>query len=211
MKLYYFGHSSFLLEADDGTRVVTDPYGEIGYPFPCGICADVVTVSHSHFDHSNVSAVGGDPLILSKAGEYVHKNVRISAVLRYHDEVRGAKRGGNLIFRICMDGISVCHLGDLGEPFSREVLDRIPHSDVLLVPVGGNYTIGSAEAKKYADALDPAFIIPMHYHIAGGTIDITDPDAFIKLYGGAERMSCLELRAPLSSKGKLIVMEVTHA
>ncbi len=205
MKIQYLGHSSFLLTSKKGTKIVTDPYGEVGFSMPC-IEADAVTVSHRHYDHCNVGAVSA-PLVLSEAGEYSVADISVSAVERFHDEVHGAKRGKNLIFRFLIDGLRVCHLGDLGEPCSPETVQAIGPADVLLIPVGGNYTIDAAEAKKYVEAIDPSIVIPMHYHVRGLTVDIGGVEPFLKLMGGAERLKGEIELLPSAEKRRIICME----
>lgn len=186
MKIRFFGHSCFLLAEDGGVRIVTDPYEGIGYSLPANLEADAVTVSHSHFDHCNISAIGGNPTILREAGSYTVGGVQISTVNSFHDEVQGCKRGENLIFRFHVDGLYVCHLGDLGEPCTEALANRLLHVDVLLIPVGGNYTIDCHRAAEYVQRIRPAVVIPMHYSMTGGTIDIAGVDSFLKLFDGTE-------------------------
>lgn len=183
MTIRYLGHSSFLLCASDGTRIVTDPFGDVGIPMPF-VRADYVTVSHKHYDHCNVSAVEGSR-VLDRAGEYTVGAFRITAAERDHDDVHGAKRGKTLVFRFEADGVTVCHLGDIGEPCSRVPKELIA-CDVLLIPVGGNYTIGAREAKKYVLAAAPSVAIPMHYRVDGLTVDIDDEREFLSLFPAYE-------------------------
>lgn len=184
MKINYIGHSCFLLTSGGGTSLVTDPYGDVGLSFPC-LSADVVTVSHGHYDHCNVAAVGGRPKILSETGRFTFGDIRIEAFESFHDDVGGAKRGKNLIFSYTADGVRVCHMGDLGQKYSDRILKQIGKVDVLLIPVGGNYTIGGEEAAWYVKKLSPAVVIPMHYHVAGLTVDIADETEFLKAMGGS--------------------------
>ena len=185
MKIRYLGHSCFQLIAEDGTCILTDPYTNVGYELPKGLWADVVTVSHGHFDHNCVQAVQSGAVI-AKTGEYRYKNVKIVGIDSWHDEKQGTLRGGNIIYKIKIDGITVCHLGDLGEPCSAELIEKIGSVDVLLLPVGGTYTVDAEEAKAYADAIAPKKIIPMHYKPMDGTIDITAATPFLALYNEDE-------------------------
>lgn len=181
MKIKYLGHSSFLLTSGTGTAIVTDPYdGSIGYAMP-KVSADAVTVSHGHYDHNNVHAVGGNPVILSDGQDYELPGVVINAVKSYHDDRGGALRGKNLIFKFRMDGLNVCHLGDLGEKCSPELVGAIQPVDVLLIPVGGNYTIDAKTAKEYVDNVKPGVVIPMHYSAEGCKLDIDSVDEFVSL------------------------------
>lgn len=182
MVIEYLGHSCFVLTESTGTSVVCDPYSGIGYDMP-QVCADAVTVSHRHFDHDNISAVSGAEVI---DGANVHSlhGVEITAVKSFHDGKRGKVRGENFIFKFRMDGIDVCHLGDLGEACSAELIDLILPVNVLLIPVGGNYTIDAEMAKEYVDRIMPDIVIPMHYRSKGCNLDIDKVDKFLDLFDG---------------------------
>lgn len=181
MKIRYLGHSSFLLTESTGTAVVTDPYdSSIGYSMP-KISADAVTVSHGHYDHNNVKAVSGNPVVLSHEQGYELPGVVINAVKSSHDGQGGALRGENVIFKFRMDGLDVCHLGDLGEECSPELIEAILPVNVLLIPVGGNYTVDAKMAKEYVDRIMPDVVIPMHYRIKGCELDIDKVDEFVSL------------------------------
>ncbi|MDE5766103.1 MAG: MBL fold metallo-hydrolase [Clostridia bacterium] len=182
MKIRYLGHSSFLLTESTGTAIVCDPYGDaVGFSMPA-VSADAVTVSHHHFDHDNVKAVGGNPVILDKEQGYELPGVVINAVKSFHDDRQGALRGENVIFKFRMDGLDVCHLGDLGEECSSELIEAILPVNILLIPVGGNYTIDAAMAKEYVDRIMPDVVIPMHYRVKGCEVDIDKVDEFVSLF-----------------------------
>lgn len=181
MKIRYLGHSCFEFTESTGTTIVTDPYGNVGFNMP-KTRADAVTVSHSHYDHNNVKAVGGNPVIFDREGQYEIGGVDITAIKSYHDDENGAKRGENLIFKFRMDGVEVCHLGDLGEECSSSLIEALLPIHVLLIPVGGNYTIDAQQAKEYVDRIMPSYVIPMHYKTKGLDIDIDKPDDFIDLF-----------------------------
>ncbi len=182
MKIEYLGHSCFKLTESTGTSVVCDPYsGEIGYSMP-KVSADAVTISHGHYDHNATANVGGNPQIIS--GDNVHDldGVAIDAIKSFHDECRGRKRGENTIFKFRMDGIDVCHLGDLGEACTPELIETILPVNVLMIPVGGNYTIDAETAKEYVDRIMPDIVLPMHYRTKDCTLDIDRLDEFLKLF-----------------------------
>lgn len=181
MKIRYLGHSCFEFTESTGTTIVTDPYGNVGFNMP-KTRADAVTVSHLHYDHNNVKAVGGNPVIFDREGQYEIGGVDITAIKSYHDDENGAKRGENLIFKFRMDGVEVCHLGDLGEECSSSLIEALLPIHVLLIPVGGNYTIDAQQAKEYVDRIMPSYVIPMHYKTKGLDIDIDKPDDFIDLF-----------------------------
>ena len=176
------GHSCFRLKESTGTTVVTDPYSsDIGITLP-PLTADVVTVSHAHYDHNNVTAVSGDPMVIDKPGMHDVKGVQIFGLNTYHDEHNGSKRGSNIIFNIRMDGVNVCHLGDVGHGPSPMMIEAIGPVDILLVPVGGKYTIDAEIAKEYVDRLMPSVIIPMHYKTDDIDLDIDGVDTFLDYF-----------------------------
>lgn len=185
MKIKYWGHSCFQLTDEKGRAVVTDPYTGVGYELPEGIRADIVTVSHGHFDHNNVAKVRSD-CVLFKSGEYDIDGIKIIGLDSWHDPKMGKLRGANVIYKMILDGIVVCHLGDLGEAFSWELVEKIGKVDVLLLPVGGTYTVDAAEAKVYADAIAPSTIIPMHYRPSDGALDILTVEPFLRQYAKKE-------------------------
>ena len=182
MKIEYLGHSSFKLTESTGTSVVCDPYdGSVGFEMG-KVCADAVTVSHGHFDHNNVNAVEGNPIVLDKECSYDLPGVEIDSIKSFHDRQRGKQRGENLIFKFRMDGIDVCHLGDLGEDCSSELIDLLLPVNVLLIPVGGTYTITAEMAKEYVDRIMPDIVIPMHYKSKDCKLDISKVDEFLDLF-----------------------------
>ena len=181
MKIRYLGHSCFEFTESTGTTIVTDPYGDVGFSMP-KTRAEAVTVSHPHFDHNNVKAVDGNPVIFDREGQYEIGGVDLTAIKSYHDDENGAKRGENLIFKFRMDGVEVCHLGDLGEECSSSLIEALLPIHVLLIPVGGNYTLDARQAKEYVDRIMPSYVIPMHYKTKGLEIDVEKPDDFIDLF-----------------------------
>ncbi len=207
MKIQYLGHSSFLLTFEEGTRIVTDPFGDVGIPLP-HVRADAVTVSHSHYDHCNVGGVRA-PVVLREEGVFDVGGVHITSVLCDHDDAGGRKRGKTLAFRFEAEGISVLHLGDIGEPCSSNVLKRLGRADVLLLPVGGNYTIGAREAKKYVEGMRPAICVPMHYKVKGLTVDISGAEEFLSLFGNTKTAQTLALSERPEGETQIIFMERT--
>lgn len=183
MKIRYLGHSCFQLIESTGTSIVCDPYGDVGFFMP-HVCADAVTVSHAHYDHNNVGAVTGEPVVFDQEGQFEISGITIQAIKCWHDGEKGAKRGQNLIFKFRMDGIEVCHLGDLGEKCTASLIEAVLPVQVLLIPVGGNYTIDAAQAKEYVDRIRPSIVIPMHYKTKGLNIDIAELDEFTDLFDG---------------------------
>jgi len=161
VEITYFGHSSFRLKGKAAT-VVTDPYdGKLG-KFPRDVSADIVTVSHDHFDH-NATKLVSPSFIVAGPGEYEVKGVSIIGVHTWHDEKSGTERGANTVYVIELDGLRMVHLGDLGHKLSQEQVDEIGPIDVVMVPVGGVYTIDSKIAAEVVRQVDPWVAIPMHY------------------------------------------------
>ena len=146
MNIRWLGHSSFLITTDAGVRILTDPFDEsVGYPVP-HVEADVVTISHEHADHNHRSGVAGNPIIVDQPGEHDVCGVRITGYATWHDAEQGARRGRNTVFTYLIDGLHVLHLGDLGCQLEESQLKRLGAVDVLMVPVGGLYTIDAQAA-----------------------------------------------------------------
>lgn len=190
MKIRYFGHSCFEFTTESGAKVITDPYTNVGYELPAGLTSDVLTISHSHFDHNYAQAIDCE-MVFADAGQKVFQGMEFFGIDSYHDPKKGALRGKNIIFKIKMDGITVCHMGDIGEACAKDMVKKIGEIDVLLIPVGGTYTVDALGAKKYADDLKPKVIIPMHYKPDDGVLDIDGIETFLNLYP-AQQVKCVE-------------------
>ncbi len=164
MEITYLGHAAFRIKGKTAT-VVTDPYAPdiVGLKFPKHITADIVTVSHNHPDHNATREIEGAAYIVNGSGEYEIKGVGIIGLPTFHDEEKGAKRGKNTIYRIEMDGLSIVHLGDLGHTLSAEEVDSLDGVDILMIPVGGFYTIDPAKAVSVINEIEPSIVLPMHY------------------------------------------------
>jgi L-ascorbate metabolism protein UlaG (beta-lactamase superfamily) len=165
MKIKWLGHASFLITTDKGVKILTDPYEPImGMNYgPINESADVVTVSHEHGDHNNVAAVKGDPQVIKDSSPIEVKGIKFTGVDTFHDNSGGSERGSNVIFCFDADGVKVCHLGDLGHMLSDEQAAALSGVDVVMAPVGGNFTIDAATADVVIKKLDPAVVIPMHF------------------------------------------------
>jgi L-ascorbate metabolism protein UlaG (beta-lactamase superfamily) len=174
------------LTNEESVTLITDPFQGVGYELPFGVQADIVTVSHDHFDHNNVSAVGGSPEWIQGEGIGECKGISFKGVKTWHDLDSGKLRGKNTVYIIETDGIRLCHLGDIGELCTDELCKKIGKVDVLFVPIGGTFTIDAQEAKKYADKLAPSIIIPMHYRPHDGKLDIDGADVFLLQYAEEE-------------------------
>ena len=165
MKIKWLGHASFLVTSEEGKKIITDPYNvlpEISYT-PINESADVVTISHDHGDHNNDKAVKGNPHVIRGKGIRRVKGIEFKGIPSYHDAAQGSQRGENTIFRFTVDGINVCHLGDLGHLLNDKQIAEIGPVDILLIPVGGYFTIDAKQATTISQSLKARVIIPMHY------------------------------------------------
>ncbi len=164
MLFQHIGHAEFLITMESGFRIVTDPYdASVGYPVQ-KIKADGVLVSHHHHDHDAVENVTGRPQVIDYAGVHTFTpDVRVTGIQADHDDAQGAKRGKTLLFLIEAENLRIVHLGDLGCILDADQLDALGRVDVLMVPVGGFYTIDAAQAREVMEQLDPRITIPMHY------------------------------------------------
>ena len=168
MKVKWFGHSCFLLTSAAGSRLLMDPFKPESYlTYPrVRTAADVVTVSHEHYDHNYLDDITGKPEVLRGSLDRQVKGMHVRGLSAFHDGVQGKERGLNTIFCVNMDGLNICHLGDLGHVLTAAESGRIGKVDLLLVPVGGIFTINAEEAGQIMAALKPGITIPMHYKTA---------------------------------------------
>ena len=171
MKITYLGHASFLLETAAGTRIVTDPYAQDILPHPV-VKAHVVTTSHEHHDHCDFSQVKGDYVIVNSTKTTIFQDVKISCVPCWHDEVQGQKRGHNRAYIFEADGLKIVHLGDLGEAPTPALMDACRGADVLLIPIGGTYTLTGPQAAEAVKDLQPKLTVPMHYRCPGHSFEV---------------------------------------
>ena len=179
MKISWLGHSCFRIEDGSGRVVVTDPFDEaVGYPLP-KTKADVVTISHDHHDHNNVRTLKGNPAVVRGPGKKAAAGIEFRGIASYHDDQGGKRRGKNTIFYFEMDGIRVCHLGDLGHLLSEEDAAALGEVDVLMIPVGGVYTLDAGGAKKVVGQIRPKVVIPMHFMTPALTFEVDPPDRFL--------------------------------
>ncbi|ELC8441685.1 MBL fold metallo-hydrolase [Clostridium perfringens] len=163
MKIKWFGHSCFIITSENGTKILTDPYNDmLGYKLP-EIKADIVSTSHNHSDHNNINAVNSNFVHINETGCFSEHGIEIKGVETFHDKFSGAEKGKNIIYNFKVDGINICHCGDLGHILNSDYAEEIGNVDILLIPVGGGYTIDALDAVKVTKQLKPTIIIPMHY------------------------------------------------
>lgn len=187
MDIIHLGHSSFKIKGKKAT-IITDPFNPqmVGIKFPKNE-ANVVTVSHNHEDHNFVEGVSGDAIVVQGPGEYEIKGVKIIGIPSFHDDKNGQERGKNTIYHIEADDITIAHLGDLGHKLGDSAIEFLNGVDVLMIPVGGIYTINPATAAAIITSLEPSIIIPMHYLQKGMNTDtfgkLDEVSSFLKELG----------------------------
>ena len=188
MEIIWYGQSCFriLTSSNSGGKlsIVIDPFSqEIGLKLP-KLEADILLITHPHSDHNNLDAVFGNYFLVSGPGEYEIKNVFIEGIFSYHDNVFGKERGENTIYVIESEDLRVCHLGDIGQgELTQEQLEKIGEIDILMIPVGGVYTISAKESVKIISQLEPKITIPMHYFLPKLKIKLDSLDKFFKALG----------------------------
>lgn len=218
MDISYLGHASFKLRGRQSI-LITDPYdSSVGFNLP-RVSADVVTVSHDHPDHNNYQNISGtarrkEPFIVKSPGEYEISGISVFGVQSFHDDSDGKERGRNTIFVIYLDDVTIVHLGDLGHVLTDRQVKEIRDVDVLLIPVGGKYTIGTKEALTVVNQLQPLYVIPMHYrtklHKKETFGELSSVDNFLKEagYEQAEYMGKLTVtKSQLPEEMEVIVLK----
>lgn len=181
MKLEWIGHACFRMTAQDGTVIITDPYDETVGAKMVPLAAGLITMSHEHHDHNDETMIVGNPLILHGTQAGGAGSVRTIAYGSYHDDAQGAKRGPNAIRVFDIDGLKVVHMGDQGCMPEQAVLDAIADADVMMIPVGGTYTVDAQGAKAIIDAAKPRCVVPMHVKTKGCGYPIAKVDAFLAM------------------------------
>jgi len=171
MRIRFLGHSCFLITSNRGITILTDPYNKnIGYSLP-SVRPDIITISHYHFDHNAFSRAEGKPRVIKRTSDFFEEHVinikgesiTFKGFPTYHDTSLGKKKGPNTVFVWDMDGLNMCHLGDLGHPLSEKEYEAMGNITVLFIPVGGLTTIGAKEASDIVARISPKFVFPMHF------------------------------------------------
>jgi L-ascorbate metabolism protein UlaG (beta-lactamase superfamily) len=184
MVITWYGQSCFKIQSGE-TVLFTDPFDKsIGLTPPRGQ-VNIVTISHHHYDHDNLEALAAaNPFVIDGPGEYEVKGVNVTGILTFHDAEEGKKRGTNTAYIIEMEGIKICHLGDFGQnKLNDDQLEAMNGVDILMIPVGGIYTLDGEEAAHIIHEIEPKIVIPMHYKIPGLSIKLDGVDLFLKEIG----------------------------
>jgi L-ascorbate metabolism protein UlaG (beta-lactamase superfamily) len=188
MIIRWHGHACF--EISNGNTIVTDPHDgkSIGIR-PPKVKADLVLVSHSHFDHNSVKTVNkSSTKTISEPGKYIEYDIEVFGIRAYHDNHHGERRGEICIFKFCVDGITFCHLGDLGHVPNQEQLKNLQDIDILFVPIGNVFTMGASDAWKAIKLIQPKIAIPMHYRVGGLSLSIQPLEPFLANADKVERV-----------------------
>jgi L-ascorbate metabolism protein UlaG (beta-lactamase superfamily) len=211
MKIKWYGHAAFLITSDQGTKIIIDPYesGAFGGQLSYGKIkdqADIVIISHDHADHNYTKDIPGSPQIIKGSGSKTIKEISIKGIPTYHDSSKGSERGDNTIFTLSLDGMKICHLGDLGHILSEKELAEIGPVDLLLIPVGGYFTIDPKEATRVAEQIKPKILIPMHFKTKKCGFPIAPVEDFLKGKSNPKRPKASEVA--LEKRGLPQQMEV---
>ena len=205
-------HAMFLLELDNGMRIVTDPCGESsGYPMNPVAC-DAVLISHDHHDHSDLSSVTGYSQVIRTEGTHtLAPDVRVTALSAFHDSMQGAARGKTLLFAVEAEGLRAVHLGDLGHLPNEKQRRFLQDADIMMLPIGGHFTIDAKQAHEVAELCTAKVILPMHYRTeATSEWPIGPADDFLSQYP-AEDIARLPLvritKGDLGCQKHVIVLE----
>lgn len=207
MRIRWRGHASFIIETGNKT-IVTDPFNaEYGYPVT-PVTADIVTVSHDHRDHNAVATIDGQPRIILGTGTAELAGISIIGIASFHDHGAGQERGLNTIFKIYAEGLNLVHLGDLGQSLSTQQVREIGNVDILLVPVGGRYTIDAAEAFEIVSTLAPKIVIPMHYATPHLSFALAPVEEFIAHYDTVIKKPYVEVNSDnLGMDTRIIILD----
>ena len=188
MELRWFGHSFFELvintDVQKNVKVYFDPYSEeIGLTPPKNLSADIVLISHQHYDHNNLDIFSQRGLVIDTAGEYSCKGVDVRGIKTFHDTQNGTEKGVNIVFIVESEGLRMAHLGDLGHLLSESQMKEIDGVDILMVPVGGPASITGKDSVKVIRQIEPKLVIPMHYKIPGINFALADLESFCSEIG----------------------------
>lgn len=214
MRFRWFGHACFELVFENGTVIVTDPFdASVGYPLP-EVKALGVTVSHDHFDHNYVEVVKGQPQVVKGPGSHKVDGIEITGIKTFHDPSGGSERGENTVYVFDDGKMRVAHLGDLGHVLNQQQLDALGSLDVLLIPVGGFYTIDPEEAADLVEKIKPRIVIPMHFKTEAIDFPIVSVDEFLCALGISGRRlqtNWVEINADdLEGELKVYVLKYTE-
>jgi L-ascorbate metabolism protein UlaG (beta-lactamase superfamily) len=215
MKIKWYGHAAFLITSDQGTKIIIDPYepGAFGGQLSYGKIkdqADIVITTHDHADHNYTKDLPGTPQVVKGSGSQTIGGIPMKGVATFHDPSKGSERGANTVFTLTIDHIQLCHLGDLGHLLSDKELGEIGPVDILLIPVGGFFTIDPMEATRVADQIKPKIVIPMHFKTQKCGFPIAPVEDFLKGKTNTKRLKTNEApfdKATIPKQMEIVVLE----
>ncbi|OPY65352.1 MAG: metal-dependent hydrolase [Syntrophorhabdus sp. PtaU1.Bin050] len=215
MKIKLYGHAAFKITTNSGVRIIIDPYesGSFDGALAYGKItdeADVVLTTHDHADHNYIKDIRGKFVHINNAGNHEVKGVKMKGVPSFHDPSKGKKLGNNLIFLIEADGLRVAHMGDIGHTLDKTSIEDLGAVDVLLVPVGGIYTIDASKAAGVMKDIKPAVTIPMHYKTAKCDVPIAGVEDFTRGEWEVRKAGTSEItvtRDSLPAKPTIVVLD----
>lgn len=195
MKITSYGHSCFALRFANGTTIVTDPFDDTtGYPL-CDAACNAASLSHDHFDHNHVQSLKGDFVTLKDAGTSEVGGVKVTAISSFHDDKEGALRGPNLLTKFEADGLKIAHLGDLGHMPNAEQIAFLKGLDVMMIPIGGYFTIDTAQAEEIIRETKPHTVIAMHFKAAKNDFPISTEEKFAADMGAVRMPREIEFKS----------------
>ena len=188
MNIIWHGQSFFEISTKDinnkELKIVIDPFDKnIGLKLP-KVEAQILLITHNHSDHSNKKAIGGNPFLIEGPGEYETKGIYIKGVLGFHDNSQGEERGKVVFYIIEVENMKICHLSDIGQrELTSEQIEQIGDVDILMIPVGGVYTLDAKQASSIISQIEPKMVIPMHYQVPKLNLKLNSLDQFLKEIG----------------------------
>ena len=203
MIISWYGQSFFEIavkgDEKESVKIAIDPFDDSIGLKPPKVEADILLITHQHKDHNNKGTIKGEPFVIEHAGEYEVKGISIQGISAFHDNEKGKERGVVVIYKIEAEGIKICYLSDLGQKeLTTEQLEEIDEIDILIIPIGGKYTINGKEAAEIISQIEPRMVIPMHYKIENVNIDLEGVDGFLKVMG--EEKTAPEKKLKVSAK-----------
>lgn len=210
MNITWYGHACFRIESKEGS-ILIDPFNkDIGLK-PPKIKDNLILVSHHHPDHDNTSDANPEAFIIDGPGEYEKQGIYVRGIQSFHDKSGGKDRGLNTMYVIKCEDLVICHMGDYGQDkFEDHQLEEMGNVDILMIPVGGTYTIDYKEAVEVVKQIEPKIVIPMHYKLKDLKLDVAGPEKFIKEIGltpeKIDKLKIAKKNLPIEDI-KLIVLE----
>ena len=213
MKITWLGHDAFLFETSDGVKILSDPYesgsynGAVGYK-PIDEVVDVVFCTHEHADHGAHAQLPGNPHVILGGGTHEDRGIAFKGINTFHDKTQGSERGENTVFVFNIEGLTICHLGDLGHSLTAQHKEQIGTIDLLFVPIGGVYTIDHEEAWEVVQFLSPKIAVPIHYKTDVLNFPLTDVNTFLRGKSNVQKINASEFEISTDTLPKILKIVV---